>query len=213
MVERAATTSRASERRIVLARHGETEWNRLGRFQGQTDVALNDTGRAQARALGERLRGRGVGAVVASDLSRAKQTAEIAAEALGVTLLYVDAELRERGYGVFEGLTREECEARHPDEWATYLRTQIFEPSGAEPRPLVRERMVRALERVVDRAGRAHEVVLVVCHGGAMRAAIEAITREVVPPVANGTAYELLHDGRAFAGVKLAVSDADVRRA
>src|ERR1700735_3011372 len=109
-------------RRIVfVARHGETDWNAAGRWQGHTDVPLNDNGRAQARALAERLRGARLAGVVASDLSRAHETARIVAGELGVSLAYVERELRERGFGVFEGLTRAECETHHAEAWRAWL--------------------------------------------------------------------------------------------
>ena len=111
---------------LYFARHGETDWNAAGRWQGQTDIPLNDVGRAQARALAERLRGEGIVAVGSSDLSRARATAEIVAAALGLSVTYVDPALRERAYGVFEGLTLAECEERFPAEWARFA-----DPGGA----------------------------------------------------------------------------------
>src|SRR5207253_901529 len=111
----------ASERIICLARHGETEWNRIGRWQGATDIPLSDVGRAQARLLAERLRDRRIARVHASELSRARETAEIVAAHLGVPAPTTDRRLGERGYGAFEGLTRVECEERHPAAWARYL--------------------------------------------------------------------------------------------
>jgi broad specificity phosphatase PhoE len=116
---------------LYLARHGETDWNVAGRWQGHTDIPLNETGRAQARALVPVLRAVGVGAAVSSDLSRASETAGIAAAGLGVAVAYSDAGLRERSFGVFEGLTREECAARHPEAWRAWLEERRT-PSGAE---------------------------------------------------------------------------------
>src|SRR3982751_4674804 len=89
-------------RLVFLARHGETAWNRAGRWQGKTDIPLSDAGRAQARALGAGLVGRGIVAVHASDLQRATETAEIIAGMLGIAALTVDARLGERGFGCFE---------------------------------------------------------------------------------------------------------------
>ena len=92
---------------LYLTRHGETDWNAEGRWQGHTDVPLNSTGEAQARAMADALRGTGIGAVVSSDLRRACDTARIVAGILGVDVAYVDADLRERAFGLFEGLTRD----------------------------------------------------------------------------------------------------------
>ena len=89
---------------IYLSRHGETDWNAEGRWQGHTDKPLNDNGRGQARALAESLRRTGLAGVVSSDLLRARETAEIVAAALGLTIDYFDPDLRERTIGVFEGL-------------------------------------------------------------------------------------------------------------
>jgi len=83
---------------IFLARHGETEWNRVGRWQGSTDIPLSEVGRDQALALAERLRGRGITEAHASDLSRARETAEIVAAALGVAPVRLDARFRERSF-------------------------------------------------------------------------------------------------------------------
>src|SRR5215213_2410221 len=107
----------AASRTLLLARHGETAWNSEGRWQGHTDIALSPRGREQAVALAGRLQrlGHAVARIRSSDLGRARETAEIVARTLGVTDLGVDPRLRERGFGVFEGLTREECGARYPD--------------------------------------------------------------------------------------------------
>ena len=104
-------------RRILLARHGQTSWNALGKLQGHTDVELNEVGREQARALAAKLASAELTAVWTSDLSRARQTGEIVAAALGLAAPAVDPELRERHYGVFEGLSRDECATQHPEAW------------------------------------------------------------------------------------------------
>jgi len=88
-------------RLLYVARHGETDWNVAGRWQGHTDVPLNDNGRAQARALAEGLRAHRLAGAVASDLRRAHETARIVAAELGIEVAYVDRELRERAFGVF----------------------------------------------------------------------------------------------------------------
>src|SRR6185369_10870266 len=125
--------SDGARRFFYLARHGETSWNLAGRWQGQTDVGLNDRGREQAEALAGRLRGHGIARVRASDLLRARETAEIVARTLGLGGgVSIDPALRERGYGVFEGLTRDQCAAQHPEAWACYMADRTFAPPGAE---------------------------------------------------------------------------------
>ncbi|MEZ5187956.1 MAG: histidine phosphatase family protein [Microbacterium sp.] len=96
---------------LLLVRHGETDWNAARRIQGSTDIPLNDTGREQARETAAALAARFAGqapVVASSDLSRARETAEIIAEALGVAGPRLYPQLRERSYGVAEGMTIEE---------------------------------------------------------------------------------------------------------
>ena len=135
-------------RLVFLARHGETAWNRAGRWQGKTDIPLSDAGREQARALAAGLVGRGIAEVHASDLQRASETAQIVAGLLGIAAFNVDARLRERGFGCFEGFTREECAERHPDAWARYLADWRATPPGGEPQPEVAARVVGALTEI-----------------------------------------------------------------
>jgi probable phosphoglycerate mutase len=159
-------------RHLLLARHGETDWNVAGRWQGHTDVPLNATGRAQAAALAERLRTLGVAAVASSDLSRARHTAEIVAGALGLGVALVDPDLREQRFGRFEGLTPRECEARYPEEWARYVADRHAGPPGGESRAALLARVVRAVEGA---ASQLPGPALLVSHGGAIRALLAAL--------------------------------------
>ncbi|MBO9607051.1 MAG: histidine phosphatase family protein [Paenibacillaceae bacterium] len=95
-------------------RHGNTDWNIEKRVQGQADVPLNETGRRQAQALAARLAGETWDALISSDLSRARETAEIVGRTLGHQVR-TDARLREQGYGQLEGLLEQEC----VDTWGT----------------------------------------------------------------------------------------------
>ncbi len=178
-------------RHIFIARHGETEWNRQGRWQGHTDIALNDAGRAQARTLAVALRGHGITAVTASDLSRARETGEIVAREIGAMFNGVDADLRERRYGVFEGLTRDECAERFPDLWSAHRADPRRPPPGAEAYEDVTLRMTAALHRVAGGAGGDAGASLVVSHGGAMRVFLLAVTGTMPPPLENGAAFRL----------------------
>src|SRR5512133_2376807 len=128
-------------RPVFLARHGQTDWNAAGRWQGHTDVPLNETGRAQARALAERLRGEGIAAIASSDLARARGTAEIVAAVLGLRVDLLDPDLRERRFGIFEGLTLRECEQRHPEDWARYAGDPGLGPPLGESRSALLERL------------------------------------------------------------------------
>src|SRR5579871_6119870 len=99
---------------ILLARHGETEWNVARRWQGHAESDLTDTGRAQALELASLVGESGISAIYSSDLRRAADTASIVADALGLTVR-VDAELREVDVGEWSGLTSAEIEARFPE--------------------------------------------------------------------------------------------------
>src|SRR5438132_1464041 len=129
-------------------RHGETDWNAAQRLQGHTDTPLNETGMSQARAAAPRLAAHPIGHVVSSDLQRAVQTARVAAEHLGVAHL-LDAELRERCFGVFEALTWPEIAQRHPELHAAYQADPTVSIPGAETLHALRERAWRAVQRAV----------------------------------------------------------------
>jgi probable phosphoglycerate mutase len=184
-------SSNGHRRIFYLARHGETSWNLAGRWQGQTDIGLNDRGREQAQALAERLRGHGIARVRASDLLRARQTAEIVARVLGTGSVSIDPALRERSYGVFEGLTRDECAARHPVAWASYMADRTFSPPGAERQEDLVRRMREAMRRAHDEEAGDGAAVLVVSHGGAIRALLASATGTHPPPMDNGAILRL----------------------
>jgi 2,3-bisphosphoglycerate-dependent phosphoglycerate mutase len=160
---------------LLLVRHGETDWNLERRVQGHTDRPLNATGLEQARALAEQLTGEPLDAVYASDLVRARHTAAIVARehGLGVTL---EAGLREKHFGSWEGLTDVEIEEKFPD--AVHGRWGDGETTEA-----VAARAIAAIERI--RAFHPDGTVLLVSHGGPMRAILEHLA---VPhgPIANG---------------------------
>jgi probable phosphoglycerate mutase len=186
---------------LYLARHGETDWNRAGRWQGHTDIPLSEIGRAQAQALAAGLRGRGIAEVHASDLLRAAGTAEIIADALGLAAVRVDARLRERGFGCFEGLTRDECAARHPDAWARYLADRRATPPGGEPQAAVVARIVAALTDIARAPRAAEAATLVISHGGTIRTFVHAVTGSAPPPLDNGALFVARYAGERFVSV------------
>ncbi|MFX3633470.1 MAG: histidine phosphatase family protein [Candidatus Pristimantibacillus sp.] len=104
---------------IGFVRHGKTEWNALGRIQGQTDIPLNETGLAQARALAQRLSDDNTewDAILSSDLERARETARVISGKLDIPLLEADTRLRERFYGDIEGTTEQERLERWGVDW------------------------------------------------------------------------------------------------
>lgn len=195
----------APQRTIYLARHGETEWNRIGRWQGATDIPLSDIGRAQARVLANKLRDRRIGQVYASHLSRALETAQIVAACLGAPAPAADPRLRERGYGAFEGLTREECAERLPGAWERYLANRRAVPPGGEPQAEVTERMTAAMLDIATAAESQPEpaALLVVSHGGAIRSFIHATTGVIPAPLENGAVFRLRFARGAFVTAEL----------
>lgn len=186
---KASADGTASHRLVYLARHGETDWNRAGRWQGMTDIPLSDVGRAQARTLGAGLRGRGIVDVHASDLSRASETAEIVAGVLGIASFARDARLRERGFGCFEGLTRDECAARHAVAWARYLADRTATPPGGEPQHNVASRVVAVLSEIARAPRATGEATLVISHGGTIRTFIHQVTGAAPPPLDNAALF------------------------
>ena len=155
--------------RLILIRHGETEWNATLRYMGQAAVPLNDTGRAQARAAAERLRRYAAVALYTSDLVRAAETAEIIGAAIGLTPRPMP-ELREIDVGQWEGLTPEELYRRFPDHMREYERDPA--PTvrlGGESYAQLQERALVALN-TIQRAHQLGDTVLAVSHGGTIRA-------------------------------------------
>lgn len=152
--------------RLCMIRHGETAWNAEGRVQGQLDIPLNDTGRAQAYATAEALAGHDFTAIYCSDLSRVRQTAEPTARKLALPVSY-DAALRERHYGMFERLTYVEVREKHPVEYARFRdKDPEFDFNGGESLRGFNERSLGAIGRVIDR--HPGEQVLVFTHGGVL---------------------------------------------
>jgi broad specificity phosphatase PhoE len=147
---------------ILLARHGETDWNAERRVQGHTDRPLNDAGIAQARALADELADERIDAVYASDLARALDTARVVAESRGLSVVPVQ-ELRERNFGTWEGLLDEEILDRFPQAHTG--------PWGDDETPdQLDERVIEALTDIAARHPGGQ--ILVVSHGGPLRAVL-----------------------------------------
>jgi broad specificity phosphatase PhoE len=152
---------------ILLARHGETDWNREGRFQGWADPPLNATGRAQAVDLSVQLMAEELAAVYSSPLRRAYETAEVVAASRGLEPVTVDA-LREVDVGSWSGLSRAEIEQRFPEQYARWLDYGQGWEDGETYEQMV-DRVVEALQELAE--ARDGERILAVTHGGPMRAA------------------------------------------
>ena len=161
---------------IVLIRHGETAWNAERRLQGHLDIALNAEGERQAAALGQALLNEPLDAIFASDLQRARQTAEAVAAPRGMTV-QIDAGLRERCFGAFEGLRYDEIGAHYPDAYAAWQARDIDAryPMGVNRAETLREffeRAVGAITRLV-RSGN-YQKIAIVTHGGVLDCAYRA---------------------------------------
>jgi broad specificity phosphatase PhoE len=173
---------------ILLARHGETDWNRDGRFQGHADPPLNQQGREQAQILARHLADVPFDAVYSSDLLRAHETALIVAEPHGVPVV-TDPGLREIDVGSWSGLTRTEIEERFPG----------VDHHDGESREDHLARVLATVERIA--AAETGRRILVVSHGGSLRALRGHAIGDPVHPIENCGVYELRFRDGAFLGV------------
>lgn len=160
-------------RRIVIWRHGRTPWNAEQRFQGQTDVALDETGVAQAARAAMALARLAPSRIVSSDLARARATAESLAVLVDLPV-HEDERLRETFAGEWQGLTRTELEERYGATLKQWAAGSDIRPGGGETRREVAGRMVAAIEQGLQQVG-SGETLVVATHGGAARAAIGSL--------------------------------------
>jgi broad specificity phosphatase PhoE len=168
---------------LLLVRHGETDWNADGRLQGQTDRPLTDYGRRQSTQLAAKLADEKLEAIYASDLARARETAEIVAERLRLPVM-LDPDLREKDWGTWEGLTAVE---RDRVEF-------VGESTEAH-----QERTMRALRRIAEHhpGGR----ILVVTHGGSMRRIQTVALGLALPVVENCGVWRCASENGEFRSV------------
>jgi broad specificity phosphatase PhoE len=162
-----------------LVRHGETEWARLGRHTGRTDVPLTDVGREQARALGRRLAGHRFALVLTSPLSRAAETTDIAGEIAGFGAGEVDPDLREWDYGDLEGRLTADIRTEFPG-WTIW--------HGPWPGGETIDQVAARADRVIARAQAADGDVLLVAHGHLLRV---LAARWLDLPATSGTLFAL----------------------
>jgi broad specificity phosphatase PhoE len=183
--------------RILLLRHGQSTWNAERRWQGWADPSLSDVGRAQARRVVAALLDAGIDAVVASDLARARETAAIVADGLGLGDVEIEPGLRERNVGAWSGLTSEEIEAKWPgqlDAWRGGTLAVIPDGEGD-----ISERVAAAVMRVL--LSHPGGTVLAVTHGGVIRSMEQhlGVARSNVKNV-GGRWVSLDGDGQMLAG-------------
>ena len=153
--------------RLLLVRHGQSEWNAQGRWQGQADPHLSDHGREEARLAARALRGV-AGIVFSSPLLRARETAEIISSQVADGSVFVEPDLREIDVGEFSGLTNDEIAERLPDAWQTLREGRLTAFPGGESREHFLHRVLGSLERIASRHPAVD--VLAVAHGGAIAA-------------------------------------------
>lgn len=156
---------------ILLIRHGQTDWNAEGRWQGHTDVPLNEVGRQQAQLLAQRLKAWPLSALYSSDLRRAWETAAIIARANDLEPI-ADAKWRERDTGRYSGLTREEVAQQFPEAWAQ-MKEGLSDVPGAEQSRDLQRRVETAFHALLER--HKGETIAVVSHGGTLRTLVAAI--------------------------------------
>lgn len=187
--------------RVIAIRHGETAWNAETRMQGQLDVPLNDAGRWQAGRVAAALADEAIDAIYSSDLARALQTAEPLAAATGLAIA-TDAGLRERCFGVFQGLTFDEVEARWPEDSLRWRRREPdFAPAGAETLRDFAARCVAAAARIAAR--HPGQTIAIVTHGGVLDSLYRAAARVGLQSsrswlLANAGINRLLHTPQGF---------------
>ncbi len=155
---------------LILIRHGETDWNRELRFQGQVDVPLNAVGHEQARRLGVRLADQAAQLLVCSDLTRTQQTAlPISQQSLHPlnSNTVLNAALREQNFGVIDGMRVNDIQTRHPEAWAQWIKFHPdFAFDGGESTRQFHARVMAAVRQLALAHGR--QTLVVVTHGGVL---------------------------------------------
>ena len=167
------TNASAAPTDILLIRHGETAWNAERRLQGHLDIPLNDEGERQAALLAGALAAEPIDVLVASDLRRARQTAQAVANRRGLTVA-IDPALRERGYGGFEGLLYSEIEERFPREFAAWQARDVDAqlPPGRNVGESFRAFFDRATGAILALAAdHPGQTIALVAHGGVLECA------------------------------------------
>jgi len=183
---------------LYVARHGQTALNKEQRFQGSTDLPLNDEGCSQAELLAENLPA-SITCIIASPLLRARQTAEYVAKMHGLEVVLMD-EFRERHYGVFEGLNRQELEAQYAEIWGRKIAQQWDDaPPGGETMRETYLRVQTGLQRLTAR--HTGETVLLVAHGFVARVVHAILTQQseadfFLTPMLGNAEFETYQFGR-----------------
>ncbi len=187
--------------KLLLVRHGQSEWNAQGRWQGQADPPLTELGRQQARLASQSLGS--FDAVVASPLLRASETAAIISAQMGVGPVVTVEDLKERSAGEWSGLTRAEIEDQYPGYLSDGKR-----PPGYELDPELSDRVRGALRDIEDNVG--GDTALVVCHGGVIYVLEEELGEQWQRLPNLGARWIDIHNGRIRLGERVTLVDENV---
>ncbi|MCP5096041.1 MAG: histidine phosphatase family protein [Chloroflexi bacterium] len=156
---------------LLLIRHGQTDWNVAGRWQGHADIPLNETGKAQANALAERLADWPIKAIYSSDLMRCVQTATAVSNTTGITPIY-NPIWRERDVGEFSGFTSQQVREKFPEVWKNAKRGMVDPPNGEAFLDLRKRSMAAFEETIAQHNG---DMIAVFSHGGVLHTLIAQI--------------------------------------
>ncbi len=184
------------ETRVLVIRHGETAWNIEGRWQGHLDSSLTENGNRQARALAQSMVNFKFEALYCSDLGRALETANYVSKATKKKIIE-DQRLRERGLGIFEGLTTKEMIKRYPKEFEAFQKFETSDPEfaveGAESLQQRSDRNIACFNDIADK--HQGETIVVVCHGGV----VDSLFRYVINlPLVEPRNYKILNSGKSL---------------
>ena len=158
------------QRRLILLRHGETEYNATRRMQGQLDTNLSECGIAQAHTAAKELRDLGITKIISSDLTRARDTAGVVGDDLGVEVV-VDKRLRETHLGQWQGKTHDEVDTEHDGARALWRSDPTWAPPEGESRIDVAQRARAVVDELLDTYDEwGNSAVLLVAHGGTIAA-------------------------------------------
>lgn len=190
---------------IYLVRHGQTDWNKVGKIQGHADIPLNDTGREQAARVAEILTEKTIDEIYCSSMKRAVETASIIADRLGKPAYMTDG-LIEMGYGDCEGLTGKEIEERFPQELAAWYQNPMefrFPGEGGETEWEVLQRAYGSWKQIVQRA---KGNVVIVSHGATLRILLHYLLRDTpedIPEDLDNVSVVSLHYNRLTEDIAL----------
>ncbi len=187
-----------TERTIFMFRHGETDWNKERRWQGQIDVELNESGRKQAAALSEAARSWHIQGIISSDLSRAADTARVVAQRVGVPIEF-DPDLREGNFGKAEGMTKDEIIAKYGLDFVRRWKSledrhlDLGFPAG-ETRREILTRFQRCLDRIIGRV--SWQRFALSTHGSILKHFVLSVepTFNVPAPIPNCSVFEVTYN-------------------